>query len=106
MVNKLILSFLSFGNGVKPVFRDWFIKKAGKTIEAAVEPTKAAIQKSVETKSDWMAKLLRLGIVGFLTLLAFREEPRGAKDRGLPESTSVVVNNYIYERRSEHDSEH
>lgn len=106
MVNKLILSFLSFGNGVKPVFRDWFIKKAGKTIEAAVEPTKAAIQKSVETKSDWMAKLLRLGIVGFLTLLAFREEPRGVKDRGLPESTSVVVNNYIYERRSEHDSEH
>ena len=53
-----------------------------------------------------MTKLLRLGIVGFLTLLAFREEPRGAKDRGLPESTSVVVNNYIYERRSEHDTEH
>jgi len=88
------------------VFRNWFVKKAGKTIEAAVEPAKAAIQKSVETKSDWMAKLLRLGIVGFLTLLAFREEPRSVKDRGLPESTSVVVNNYIYERRQTNDSEH
>jgi len=88
------------------VFRNWFVKKAGKTIEAAVEPAKAAIQKSVETKSDWMAKLLRLGIVGFLTLLAFREEPRSVKDRGLPESTSVVVNNYIYERRQKNDSEH
>lgn len=88
------------------MFRNWFVKKAGKTIEAAVEPAKAAIQKSVETKSDWMAKLLRLGIVGFLTLLAFREEPRSVKDRGLPESTSVVVNNYIYERRQTNDSEH
>lgn len=88
------------------MFRNWFVKKAGKTIEAAVEPAKAAIQKSVETKSDWMTKLLRLGIVGFLTLLAFREEPRSAKDRGLPESTSVVVNNYIYERRQMNDSEH
>lgn len=88
------------------MFRNWFVKKAGKTIEAAVEPAKAAIQKSVETKSDWMAKLLRLGIVGFLTLLAFREEPRSVKDRGLPESTSVVVNNYIYERRQKNDSEH
>ena len=71
-----------------------------------MEPTKAAIQRSVETKSDWMAKLLRLGIVGFLTLLAFREEPRGSQNRGLPESTSVVVNNYIYERRQGNDSEH
>lgn len=88
------------------MFRNWFVKKAGKTIEAAVEPAKAAIQKSVETKSDWMTKLLRLGIVGFLTLLAFREEPRSVKDRGLPESTSVVVNNYIYERRQTNDSEH
>ena len=89
------------------MFRDWFVKKAGKTIETAVvEPAKKAIQKSAETGSDWMTKLLRLGLVGFLTLLAFREEPRAAQGNRLPESTNVVVNNYIYERSKEHDTEH
>ena len=87
--------------------RDWFVKKATKTIETTVvEPAKKAIQKSAETGSDWLTKLLRLGIVGFLTLLAFREEPRIASHERLPENTSVVINNYIYDGRSKrHDSE-
>ena len=87
--------------------REWFTKKATKAIEATVvEPTKKAIVKSAETGSDWLTKLLRLGLVGFLTLLAFREEPRASSGNRLPESTQVVVNNYIYERSKEYDSEH
>lgn len=89
------------------MIRDWFVKKAAKTIETTVvEPAKKAIRSSTETGSDWLAKLMRLGIVGFLTLLAFREEPRVAHQDRLPESTSVVINNYIYEGRSkQHDTE-
>ena len=81
--------------------REWFVKKATKTIETAVvEPAKKAIRTSTETGSDWLAKLLRLGIVGFLTLLAFREEPRVAHQERLPENTHVVINNYIYDGRN------
>lgn len=89
------------------MIRDWFVRKATKTIETAVvEPAKKAIMTSAETGSDWLTKLLRLGIVGFLTLLAFREEPRALQQERLPENTSVVINNYIYDGRSkQHDSE-
>ena len=89
------------------MIRDIFTRKATRVIETAVvEPAKKAIQKSAETGSDWLTKLLRLGIVGFLTLLAFREEPRVAHQERLPENTSVVINNYIYDGRSkQHDSE-
>jgi len=88
------------------MIRDWITKKATKTIETTVvEPAKKAIAKSAETGSDWLTKLLRLGIVGFLTLLAFREDPRGMQEKRLPENTSVVVNNYIYEGgHKEHDT--
>ena len=87
--------------------REWFTKKATQTIETTVvEPAKKAIQKSAETGSDWLTKLLRLGIVGFLTILAFREDPRSSQGNKIPESTQVVVNNYFGERSKEHDSEH
>ena len=89
------------------MIREWLTKKVSKTVEAAVEPTKEALKKSVETKSDWMTKLLRLGIVAFLTLLAFREEPRAIQERLPGEATHVVINNYIHEGRIEQsDSKH
>ena len=90
------------------MFREWLTKKATQTIETTVvEPAKKAIAKSAETGSGWLTKLLRLGLVGFLTLLAFREDPRSLTQERLPEKTaSVVVNNYIYERGKEHDTEH
>lgn len=89
------------------MIRDWFIRKATRTIETTVvEPAKKAIKTSAETGSDWLTKLLRLGLVGFLTLLAFREEPRVAQKEHTPENTSVVINNYIYDgRRQGHDTE-
>lgn len=82
------------------MIRELLTKKAGKAIEAAVEPTKKAIQNTVEQKSDWLTKLLRLGIVGFLTLLAFREEPRAMAERTPGEGTTVVNNIYINGERS------
>ena len=89
------------------MIRDWFVRKATQTIETTVvEPAKKAIQASAETGSDWLTKLLRLGLVGFLTLLAFREEPRAMQQERLPENTSVVINNYIYDgRKKRHDTE-
>lgn len=81
------------------MIRNLLTRKTTKLVEqAVVEPAKRAVQKSTGTGSDWLTKLLRLGIVGFLTLLAFRESPRGMKSADkLPENTSVVINNYIYD---------
>ena len=84
----------------KMSIRELLTRKASKAIEAAVEPTKKAIQNTVEQKSDWMTKLMRFGLMGFLTLLAFREEPRAMSDRGSGEGTTVVNNIYINGERS------
>lgn len=86
------------------MFRNWITKKATKGIEAAVEPMKLAVQKNVEQKSDWLAKLMRLGIVAFLTMLAFKEDPRSL-ERPTNEEPTIINNIYINERRSYgHDS--
>ena len=90
------------------MLRNWLTKKATQTIETTVvAPAKKAITRSAETGSDWLANLLRLGIIGFLTLLAFREDPRSLTQDRLPEkAASVVVNNYIYESRGkDHDAD-
>ena len=81
--------------------RDWLTRKASKTIEAAVEPTRKAIQNTIAQKSDWGSKLLKLGILGFLTLLAFRDEgAEGVKERAATAIPNIVINNYIRDERS------
>lgn len=81
--------------------RDWLTRKASKTIEAAVEPTKKAIQNTIAQKSDWGSKLLKLGILGFLTLLAFRDEDgNGVKSKVAAAIPNIVINNYIRDERS------
>ena len=85
--------------------RDWLTKKVSRTIEAAVEPTKEAIRKTVEEKSDWGAKLLKLGLLAFLTLIAFRDEGKAAavKEAVGGVIPNIVINNYIRDERSKED---
>lgn len=77
--------------------RDWLTKKASKTIEAAVEPTKKAIQNTIAQKSDWGSKLLKFGLLGFLTLLAFKDDGSlvAAKERIGEIIPHIVINNYV-----------
>lgn len=92
--------------------RDWLTRKASKTIEAAVEPTKKAIQNTIAQKSDVGSKLLRLGLLAFLTLVAFRDDvdnrsPKERAERALP---NIVINNYVNDISAKgakrNDSEH
>lgn len=84
--------------------RDWLTKKASKTIEAAVEPTKKAIQKTIEQKSDWASKLLKLGLLTFLTIVAFGDKAMSdSGDRPAGVIPNIVINNYIRDERSKEE---
>lgn len=81
--------------------RDWLTRKASKTIEAAVEPAKEAFRKTVEQKSDWGSKLLKLTLLSVLTFLAFRDgDKEPARAAIQPPVPNIIINNHIHGERS------
>lgn len=89
-------------------FRNWITKKASKTAETVIEQTKETIQKNVENKVNLKGNALltvgKLALLGLIFAIAWKEGGDTAgEDRPLQIPTSIVINNYMNERRQNDD---
>ena len=95
------------------IFRKMLTRKAVKVVEAVAEPARKAVVEQIENvkqnvgnRSDWMAKVAKLGMALFMLIMTFRDDKNDfSTDRGLLPAPpgNITINNYVNERSDTHN---